>query len=98
MFEYEASVIRRLIKSQCRITYKYHAERIRMVQRDITDNDVRTVLGRCKVTEVRPDLQGDVWNAEAPDLDGRNLRICVSVPKPETTIIVISTIDLDARD
>ena len=98
MFEYEAGVIRRLIRDRARIIYRHHAERERMVQREITDNDVRTILGKCRVTDVRETKLGPVWSAEGTDLDGRNLRICVSVPKTETAIIVVTTINLDARD
>ena len=97
MFEYEAGVIRRLMCGQIRIIYSDHAERVRMAQRGITDNDVRTVLGKCRVTDIRQHKLGQVWSAEGTDRDGRNLRICVSVPKPETAIIVVTTIDLDAR-
>ena len=87
-----------MMRNQCRIVYRDHAERIRMAQRGITENDVRTILGKCRVTDIREHKLGPVWSAEATDLDGRNLRVCVSVPKPETAIIVITTIDLDARD
>ncbi len=99
MFEYEAGVICRLIRDQkTRLIYRNHAERVRMVQRDISENDVRTVLGKCCVTDIREHTLGPVWSAEGTDLDGRRLRICVSVPTPQTAIIVVTTIDLDAKD
>jgi hypothetical protein len=98
MFEHEAGVIRRLMRDQIRIVYSDHAERARMVQRQITDGDVRTVLGKCRVTDIRPHKLGPVWSAEGTDLDGRRLRVCVSVPPAQTAIIVVTTIDLDAKD
>lgn len=98
MYEHEAGVIRRLITDRNhRIIYSHHAERGRMVERGITENDVRTVLKRCRVTEVRPDRRGPVWSAEGTDLDGRRLRICVSVREEAVLIVVVTTIDLDAR-
>lgn len=98
MHEYEAGVIRRLIANQNhRIIYSSHAERVRMVERGITENDVRTVLKKCRVTQIRPDDRGPVWNAEGMDLDGRRLRICVSVREEAVVIIVVTTINLDSR-
>ena len=43
MYEHEAGLIRQLMKNQCRIIYSDHAERIRMVQRGITEDDVKEV-------------------------------------------------------
>ena len=98
MYEHEAGVIRRLIRGQARIIYSDHAERVRMVARDITDSDVRTVLGKCRVTDIRTNRMGPVWSAESTDLDGRHLRICVAVRQEQTVIIVVTAIDLDAKD
>lgn len=98
MYDYEAGVIRRLMGVPAvRIIYKHHAERVRMIERGITDNDVRTVLKRCRVTEVRPDDRGDAWSAEGTDCDGRRLRVVVSVREDVVLIIVITTIDLDSK-
>lgn len=97
MHEYEAGIIRRLMRDQCRILYSDHAERVRMAQRGITDGDVREVLRKCRVTEVRPHRLGPVWSAEGTDLDHRRLRICVSIRHEPVLIIVVTAINLDER-
>ncbi len=95
MYEQEAGVIRKLMSdTRLRMIFKEHA-RQRMAERDIAEADVRHVLRRCMVTEVRPDNRGPVWNAEALDLDGRRLRICVSVREANVMVIVITAIDLE---
>jgi hypothetical protein len=94
MHESEAGIVRRIMNDpRLRMIFTTHA-RQRMGERDIAEADVRHVLRRCKVTEVRPDIQGPVWNAEATDLDGRRLRICVSVKEANVMVIVITAIDL----
>lgn len=98
MYEHEAGVIRRLMRNQCRLIYSDHVERTRMVQRKITEDDVRTVLRKCRVTDSRQNKLGPVWSAEGTDLDNRRLRICVSVREGPSVIIVVTAIDLDARE
>lgn len=99
MYEYEAGVIRRLIRDQSvRVIYSDHAERVRMVARGIEESDVLTVLKRCRVTEVRNHNLGPVWSAEGTDLDGRRLRICVSVREDRVVIMIVTTINLDAKN
>lgn len=70
-----------------------------MKEREITLSDVIIVLKKCRVTEVRPDPKfiNDVWNAEAKDLDGRCLRVCVSVNRSEALVIVVTAIDLGSK-
>lgn len=93
MYEHEAAEIRRMMENTPRVIYTDHARTESMVQRRINDTDVRTVLKKCVVTEVRPNLKGDVLSAEGSDLEGRRLRICVAL-NPPRTIIVITAIDL----
>lgn len=93
MYEHEAGQIRRLMKDGPRIIYSDHAEYDRMLRRKISPADIRTVLKKCSVTDVRPGDQGDVYSAEGTDLDGRRLRICVALNPPKT-VIVVTTIKL----
>lgn len=98
MFEHEAGIIRRMMRNPgVRIVYSDHAERERMVQRKITDNDVRTVLKRCRVTLVEDRGPTPVWNAEGSDLDGRRLRVCVRVNEEAIVVVVITVIDLKSK-
>lgn len=94
MYEAEAAVIRRMVHGACRIVYSRHA-RDRMAERGITDGDVRLVLGRCRVTEVREGEFGAVHSAEGTDIDGRPLRVCVAVREPPVNaVVVVTAIDL----
>lgn len=98
MYEFEAGLIRRLIADpNCRVIYRVHAERVRMVERNITENDVKAVLRKCRETEVRDSPRGPVFSAEAKDHDGRNLRVCVSPREQQCAVIVVTTIDLDEK-
>lgn len=92
MYEREAGDIRRMMRNGPRMVFSDHA-RERMAQRGITEADVRAVLSRCLVTEVRPGVRGDVLSAEGRDLDDRRLRVCVALNPPKT-IIVVTAIDL----
>lgn len=94
MYEREARVIRRMMAEHARLIYSTHAEIDRMPERSITDEDVRAVLASCKVTGIRQNRQGPVWAAEGTDLDGRFLRIPVSVREANHVIIVVSAIEL----
>jgi hypothetical protein len=94
VYEAEAGIIRRMMRDRARIIYSRHAEFDRMPLRNITDDDVRMVLARCRVTGIRDSSQGPVWAAEGTDLDGRLLRIPVAVKETGAIIIVVSAIEL----
>ncbi|CAK0770768.1 DUF4258 domain-containing protein [uncultured Gammaproteobacteria bacterium] len=99
MNEFESSVIRRLMKDPgTRLIFSPHAERARMVERDVTENDVRTVLKKCRVSLVEWRGSALVWNAESNDIDGRPLRIPVMVNETNKLIVVRTVIDLTSNN
>lgn len=92
MYDHVAKLIHKLIIARARIIYSDHAERERMPERDITEDDVEAALSECRITERRENELGEVWAAEGEDLDERTLRIPVAIRQRDNAIIIVSTI------
>ncbi len=74
------------------VFYGKHA-RTRMIERHISELDVKHILGRCPVVRVEPHLGSIRWNVRGKDLDGRNVELVVIVNEDDIEITVVTVIE-----
>jgi hypothetical protein len=93
LLESETAALRRVWASPSKRFWLTRHAREEAAKDDILESDVRYVIGRNGVSWVEW-KQDQLWHVEGADLDGRSIRVVLTVCQPDLSVKIVTVMAL----